>query len=59
MPLLGKWAARQPEKPAAIFADTGETISFATLQRRRAGKGKVPCWGGGGGPCGANSTIDP
>jgi acyl-CoA synthetase (AMP-forming)/AMP-acid ligase II len=31
MPLLGQWAARQPEKPAAIFADSGETISFASL----------------------------
>ncbi len=31
MPSLGQWATVQPEKPAAIFADTGETISFATL----------------------------
>ena len=34
MPLLGQWAARQPDKPAAIFADTGETLSFAQLDAR-------------------------
>ena len=31
MPLLGQWAARQPDKPAAIFADTGEVLSFSAL----------------------------
>ena len=34
MPLLGQWAARQPDKPAAIFVDAGETLSFAQLDER-------------------------
>ena len=34
MPLLGQWAARQPGKAAAIFVDTGETLSFAQLDAR-------------------------
>lgn len=34
MPLLGRWAAAQPDKPAAIFADSGETLSFAQLDAR-------------------------
>ncbi len=34
MPLLGQWAAVQPAKPAAIFADTGEVLDFATLDAR-------------------------
>lgn len=31
MPHLKRWAERQPGKPAAIFADTGEVLSFAAL----------------------------
>ena len=34
MPLLGQWAARQPGKAAAVFVDTGETLSFAQLDAR-------------------------
>ncbi len=34
MPLLGQWAVRQPDKPAAIFADTGETLTFGQLDAR-------------------------
>jgi len=41
MPSLGQWAARQPEKPAAIFADSGETLSFAALD---AGATRAALW---------------
>ncbi len=34
MPQLAHWAERQPEKPAAIFPDTGVTLGYATLQAR-------------------------
>ena len=31
MPLLATWANETPEKPAAIFPDTGESLSFRAL----------------------------
>ncbi|MCU0886736.1 MAG: AMP-binding protein [Rubritepida sp.] len=34
MPLLAERALRTPEKPAAIFPDTGEALSFAALDAR-------------------------
>ena len=46
MPLLGQWAARQPEKPAAIFADTGETLSFAQLDARATLAARWLVWRG-------------
>ena len=46
MPLLGQWAARQPEKPAAIFVDTGETLSFAQLDARAALAARWLVWRG-------------
>ncbi|GAA4283029.1 acyl-CoA synthetase [Brevibacterium daeguense] len=30
----GKWAAAQPDKPAVIMADTGQTLSYAQLEER-------------------------
>jgi long-chain acyl-CoA synthetase len=34
MPHLRRWAARQPDKPAAIFADSGEVLRFSVLDSR-------------------------
>lgn len=31
---LAQWAGRQPERPACIFPDSGETLSFAELDSR-------------------------
>lgn len=34
MPLLGDWAARQPDKPAAHFPDLGVTLTYGALDAR-------------------------
>jgi acyl-CoA synthetase (AMP-forming)/AMP-acid ligase II len=46
MPILRQWAERHPDKPAALVAFSGETITFAELDRRANAVTQLLIWMG-------------